>query len=151
MWPSTKDSSTMTLLLHIVSPAFGKLVLQQLLLGPGQITKIYEKQKNLLHLPPCYWLEHVGFFRKSAKSSQILKSFLQQNSWPIWREERDLCQAQNWENITSWRNRSTNSRKFKTSELRRCPLHPYFLRISCSHYSKLCFSFGLGYIKSLFY
>lgn len=68
----------MTLLLRNVSPIFGKLVLKQLLLGPGQITKIHEKQKNLQHLSPHYWLEHVGFFRKSAKPSQTLKYFLQQ-------------------------------------------------------------------------
>lgn len=148
MWPSTKRSSTMTLLCH-VSLAFGKLVLIATAVGPrasNQDSWKAEKpppSSSLLLAGTCWILQLQNVLRPLT--------FLQQNSWPIWKDERDLCQAQNWESVTSWRNRSTNSRKFKISELWQCPLVPwtYFSRINCSHYWKLCFSFGLGYIISM--
>jgi len=59
----------MTLLLFDASPVFGKLVLQQLLLGLGQVAKVHEKQKETSHVLPRYWNVSDS---SVAKSSQCL-------------------------------------------------------------------------------
>lgn len=69
----------MTLLLFDASPAFGKLVLQRLLLDPRQVAKVHEEQKETHCVPPHYWIVSDS---SAAKPSQSLNFFLQEDSGP---------------------------------------------------------------------
>lgn len=85
IWPPTKPRSTMTLLLFDASPAFGKLVLQPLLLDPRQGAKVHEEQKETHCVPPHYWNVSDS---SAAKPSQSLNFFLQEASGPTWELNR---------------------------------------------------------------